>query len=106
MSKLLHEPRDEALDSVGAMLDRYEHEHPGSYADYYRRNDVSIRLRIIDPAFTSLDRVDRHEIVEDYLRRYLPEEIAEDITLMVLLPPAETKSLMNQEYENPIPSLL
>lgn len=72
----------------------------------YRYNPASIRVRVIDEQFTGLSRVERHELAAACIRA-LPEEIQQDITVLLLLAPDETDtSMMNIEFEHPSPSSL
>ncbi len=71
-----------------------------------RQNNVSVRIRIIDPDFQGKDRVDRDTYAWQFLDD-LPDETKADITMLLLLTPKEAKtSLANAEFEEPIPSRL
>jgi len=105
MPQLYRGENDQALETLAGVLEQYERDHPGSAAQYYRRNNVSIRIRIFDPHFAKLSRGEREELVESYLRK-LPEDLQSDITLLLLFTPDEKKSLISMEFEDPIPSLL
>ncbi|MEX0824596.1 MAG: hypothetical protein WD119_00435 [Pirellulaceae bacterium] len=88
------------------VLEQYKTEHPRAQIDVRRHSSVSIRIRIIDPDFVGLDRVDREPAVWKLLKT-LPEEVFTNITMLLLLTPDETQgSLANQEFEDPIPSRL
>jgi hypothetical protein len=88
------------------ILARYDHQHPNAKIDAYRQNSASIRLRIVDPEFESLDRVQREELIWDILGG-LPEAIRSQITLLLLLTPKEAScSFANFEFDNPLPSTL
>jgi stress-induced morphogen len=79
-------------------------EYPRSEA--YRYNSASIRIRIIDDRFRGKSKAEREEMVFPVLKR-LPEEIQDDIMLLLLLTDDELDlSLLNVEFENPIPSRL
>jgi stress-induced morphogen len=93
---------DQVLDALG----NYESLHPGAEIEVYRRNSVSIRVRIVDPEFLGISRSERHEIVWRFLEK-LPEEVQSQVSLLLLLTPEETKtSFANLEFDNPIPSSL
>ena len=72
----------------------------------YRQNSASIRVRIIDERFRGKTRGERDRMVDAYLEQ-LPETTQADITVLLLLTPAETsKSMMNVEFEDPVESML
>ena len=97
---------DVQVQQVLRVLDQYKGDHPNAQIDVRRQNSVSIRIRIIDPDFGGLDRVDREPAVWRVLKT-LPEEVFTNITMLLLLAPDETeRSLANQEFEDPIPSRL
>ena len=97
---------DAQVQQVRKVLSRYESDHPNAQIDVRRQNSVSIRIRIIDPDFAGLDRVDREPAVWDVLKT-LPDEVFTNITMLLLLAPDETEaSLANREFEDPIPSRL
>lgn len=98
--------RDEQVEQILAALSRYQDAHPNAQMDVRRRNPVSIRIRIIDPDFQGMDRVDREPELWRILEQ-LPEEIFANVTMLLLLTPEEAKqSFANYEFENPIPSPL
>ncbi|CAN5881261.1 hypothetical protein BH23PLA1_BH23PLA1_20740 [soil metagenome] len=83
---------------------QYKSKHPDADIDVYRRNQVSIRIRIIDPDFQELDSIERDESIWKILRN-LPDNVRSNITLLVLLTPDETdRSFVNADFENPKPS--
>jgi hypothetical protein len=97
---------DGTVQRVRAVLREYEATHPNATIAVYRYNPVSVRIRIIDPDFQGLDRVDRDTAIWRFLDQ-LPEEVLAEITLLLLLTPKEAKtSLANLEFENPLPSCL
>jgi stress-induced morphogen len=97
---------DTQVQQIRGVLSQYEREHPSAQIDVRRQNAVSIRIRIIDPDFSGLDRVDREPAVWSVLKR-LPDDVFTNITMLLLLSPDETEgSLANQEFEDPIPSRL
>ncbi len=75
----------------------------------YRHNSASIRVRVVDERFRNLSRVARMDMVETILSQ-LPESVQRDIVFC--LPIAEDErhsieySLMNREFESPLPSRL
>jgi hypothetical protein len=97
---------DSGVQQVLDILARYDDQHPNAKIDAYRQNSASIRLRIIDPEFEPLDRVQREEWIWDILDG-LPEGIQSQITLVLLLTAKEASfSFANFEFENPLPSNL
>ena len=97
---------DVQVQQVLDALDQYKSDHPSAQIEVRRQNSVSIRIRIVDPNFSGLDRVDREPAVWSVLRT-LSEEVFTNITMLLLLTPNETEgSLANQEFEDPIPSRL
>jgi stress-induced morphogen len=98
--------RDKVLTSVLAALDEYKEKHSKAIIDAYRQNSASLRIRIIDPDFGPLERIERHRLVWRILEK-LSEEVLSQVSLLLLLSPEEAKkSLTNAEFENPIPSRL
>jgi stress-induced morphogen len=97
---------DSVLKRIAAELTRYESEHPRSAAQLYRQNPAAIRIRIVDPSFASLDRIERDDVVWKYLNK-LPGNVRADITVVLLLTPDELEtSFANQDFEHPVPSRL
>ena len=75
-------------------------------AECYRYHSLALRVRIIDEKFRGMSKVARSEIVEPMLEQ-LPLEIQEDLFFVLLLAPEEVAtSEMNQEFENPRPTLI
>ncbi len=84
----------------------YTRRHPKALVEAYRQNPVSIRIRIVDPEFASLDRAEREKSVWPILDT-LPENIRSDISLLLLLTPDErANSFASHEFDHPIPSRL
>jgi stress-induced morphogen len=72
----------------------------------YQYNSASIRVRIVDNEFRGKNMVEREQIVLPLIRE-LPRNVQDDITILLLLAPDETKSsMMNLEFEQPTPSQL
>jgi stress-induced morphogen len=95
---------DGQIQQLLDVLDQYKNDHPNAQIEARRQNSVSLRIRIVDPDFMGLDRVDREPPVWNILKS-LPEDVFSNITMLLLLTPAETSSsLANQEFEHPIPS--
>ncbi|MBY0526714.1 MAG: hypothetical protein K2R98_25200 [Gemmataceae bacterium] len=95
---------DSEIEQIRDLLTEYQRDHGKAKIDVERQNNVSIRIRIIDPDFKGTDRVDRDTAVWKILDR-LPEAVISNITMLLLLTPQERgKSLANLEFEDPIPS--
>jgi stress-induced morphogen len=77
--------------------------------DAYRYNSASIRVRVIDPRFEGKSVADRDAMVEPFLAQ-LPQDTQTDIMNLLTLAPTELgqvhKSFLNDEFENPSPSML
>jgi hypothetical protein len=79
--------------------------------DAYRYNSASIRVRIMDGSFEGLTESERDAMVDPILDQ-LPETTQSDIMLVLTMTPKEAKSklsrysLLNLEFENPLPSRL
>ena len=98
---------DKIVKSIRDRLDQYLAAHPAAGAALYRQNAASVRIRIIDPAFGPMSLVDRHNTVWQFLADGLPEDTLSDISVLLLLTPDDTaRSLMNLEFDDPIPSRL
>ncbi len=97
---------DEGLLSIEEALHEYETHCSAAAIDLYRQDSISVRIRVVDPSFDGMEESDRHSRIWEYLEK-LPEEVQSDISMVVLLTPAETKrSMANLEFEDPSPSLI
>jgi stress-induced morphogen len=97
---------DTQVQQVLDILTAYERAHSQAQIEGRRHNPVSIRLRIIDPDFQGMDRIEREPAIWKLLHR-LPEEVLVNITMLLLLTPEEAEtSLASQEFDHPIPSRL
>ena len=97
---------DKDVKQILDALEAYTAHHPRAVVEAYRRNSASIRVRIVDPDFKGIDRIDREVPVWAILDT-LPEEVKADISMLVLVtPPEAKKSGASLEFEDPAPSLL
>ena len=97
---------DEVINRFIEALRAYEVEHPRAQIDLYRQNQVSVRVRIIDPDLAGQNKIDRSKEAWKYLNS-LPDEIQSDLSSLILLAPEETTtSFANLEFEDPVPSHL
>ena len=94
------------IEAIRQVLDEYQRDNPNAAIELYRQNSATVRVRIINPKFATMDRVERNDEVWNYLRRLDPRSQS-DISMLLLLAPGEKKSsLINLEFEDPIPSRL
>jgi len=91
---------------VEKLIDQHFPDSPKDFPRAYRYSPVSIRARIVDDRFRGKNKSEREKMVLPLIRS-LPDEIQQDLTILLLLAPGELEdSLMNREYERPTPSLL
>ena len=96
---------DRDVASIRNALNGYAALHPRAKIDVYRYNSCSIRIRVIDPDFKGLDRVERDNRIWVHLDE-VEEDARSQVTMIVLLVPGEEKSsLGNLEFSNPSPPL-
>jgi hypothetical protein len=89
------------------VLEEYERQNAGAAADVYRQNSASIRVRVVDPSFADEPKGDRHDRVWKFIAEHLGDEELQEISVLLLLAPGEQpSSLMNVEFDDPIPSRL
>lgn len=97
---------DAGIEKVYDALKPYRAEHAQAQIKAKRQNPLSIRLRIVDPDFNGMDRVEREAKIWPLLET-LPDEVFSDLTMLLLLTPPETKdSFANMEFEHPVESQL
>lgn len=96
---------DPIVNAIVAALGSYQRERPNARITVYRHNPVSVWVRVVDPEFSRMNRVDRNDRVWQYLDRLDDEEQA-DVSRLVLLAPEEVeKSIGNMDFDDPIPSI-
>jgi hypothetical protein len=87
-------------------LAKYIEEHLDAEVDVYRKNNVSIHLRVVDPDFKGVAKAKRHDLVWRYLEQ-LPKPTLSNISVLLLLSPYEKEnSIANLDFDDPIPSML
>jgi hypothetical protein len=97
---------DKVLKQIVQALEAYAEEHPAAEIETYRQNSVSVRVRVIDPAFAGQSR-SRREVELWRILEQLPQDVLADVSLLLLLTPDEAKtSWANLEFEDPVPSRL
>jgi hypothetical protein len=96
---------DAVLKAILKVLEKYAQTHPNAEIEAYRYNNVSVRIRVIDPDFKRLSRGEREKELWELFEE-LPEEIVAEISLLIMLTPAEAKkSFASMEFDDPIPTL-
>ncbi|HXE56170.1 MAG TPA: hypothetical protein VN541_24300 [Tepidisphaeraceae bacterium] len=107
MATITRGSHDPIVDKVKTVLEEYEHAHPGSEASLYRQDPLSIRIRIVSDQFTGWSRGKRHDYAWDFISSRLTDKEIEDISILLLFTPKElSKSSINSEFDDPIPSPL
>lgn len=102
--KLRTKRPDKILKQIAGALEEYAATHPNAEIEVYRSNNVSVRIRIIDPGFKKMNRAKREGDLWAILEK-LPEETVSEITVILLFTPEEAKkSFANMEFDDPIPS--
>ncbi|MGL4463593.1 MAG: hypothetical protein ACRDD1_22330 [Planctomycetia bacterium] len=100
------ETSDAEMEEILNALAKYESLHPNAEIDANRRNNVTMRVRIIDPDFKGVDRKTRHDDVWNHLE-VLPEEVLSQLTMLLLITPDEKKnSIASIDFDRPATSRL
>jgi stress-induced morphogen len=77
--------------------------------DAYRFNSASIRVRVVDDRFEGKSIAEREAMVLPLFKK-LPKKTRDDILFLLTLAPSEQRTfrqtLMNLEFEQPLPSEL
>jgi ribosome maturation factor RimP len=109
MAQPAEKKKDQATKRVQALAEGWLKNHGFERArvEVYRRMPGrSIRVRVVDRQFSGKLLEDRARMTEGFLVG-LPEEIDQEITLVLLLSPDELKkNLMNVEFDHPSPVVL
>jgi len=93
---------DADVQAVADIIEPYQKTHPKAEVVVYRQNPASIRIRIVDPDFKRLDRVQRDDIVWKFIEE-LPWDVRSQITMILLLTPDELEqSMANHIFDNPV----
>jgi stress-induced morphogen len=102
MGVIIRGKTDDVLEQFKQRLLAYRAHHPQADIVLYRQNSASIRIRIIDPEFTGLDRVQRNDLIWTFLDG-LDNDVLFHLTILLLLTPREAgKSLANEDFEQPV----
>lgn len=92
--------------NISKALRGYAEQHRRAEIELYRQNPVSIRVRVVDPDFKEMTRRERSRAVWEYLHK-LPEDTQANISVVITITEEEKPgSLVNLEFDNPIPSRL
>lgn len=106
MAVTIRNKADATLEAFAKQLEPYATAHPTAEVELYRQNQSSVRVRIIDPGFKGKTRSERHRSVWPVLYQ-LPEDTLNQLTMLLLISPEETEtSMVNWEFEDPLPSRL
>lgn len=81
---------DPVVGRILKTLEVYAASHGRAAVEAYRQNSVAVRVRIIDTDFGKLDQVEREAVVWKLLDQ-LPSDVLAEISLLLLLTPAEAK---------------
>ena len=82
------------------VLQPYLKEHPRAQLAVHRQNNAILKVRIIDPDFQEMDRVQREDVIWKYFDS-LPEDTMNQIMIVLLITPKETKrSMANMDFED------
>src|SRR4051794_20501301 len=93
---------DADVQDVIHRIQPYQKVHRRAKVSVYRQNPASIRIRIIDPDFKGLDRVQRDDILWKVVEE-MPWDLRSQITMILLLTPDELEqSMANYNFEHPV----
>ncbi len=89
-----------------ALKKEYIAAHPHASVTAYQYNSASIRVRVLDRDFDGLSIEERETEILPIIQK-LPEHVQEQVTMLLLLTPRESKrSLLSDEFDDPRPSRL
>ena len=88
MSNITFDVRDSELQRLGDALAQYGRANPNARVDLIRENSAAIQIRVTDPQFAGLSKVERSNKVWPFIR-LLPEELQDEISALVLLAPQD-----------------
>jgi stress-induced morphogen len=96
---ILRKP-DRYINQIKRALRGYEAAHPSAQIVLYRENSASVSIRVIDPDFADMDRVDRHDLVWTVLEK-LDQKVLGHITILLPLTPDEaSNSLLSKTFDD------
>jgi hypothetical protein len=95
---------DETKAIERQLRSEYGSAHPHAQIKVYRYNPGAIRIRVVDKAFDGKSIKEREADVWPILEK-LPESLQMEVSVCLLITPQEqATSLMNLEFEEPLPS--
>jgi stress-induced morphogen len=107
MATITRGSQDQVVEKVRSVLDEYERAHPGAKASVYRHSSAAIRIRIVDEQFENQSKGERHDSAWKFIGGRLTVDEIEDVSMLLLLTPDEmSRSFLNFEFDDPIPSQL
>jgi stress-induced morphogen len=90
---------DPVTERIRDALKTYTDAHSTAEAEVYRYSPVSVRARVVDPAFGGKRRTERHKTVWPLLYA-LDEDTLGDLTMLLLITPDEREtSTANRDFE-------
>ena len=94
--------QDDELKQFSDALAPYAKEHSLARIEIYRRNDAIVCVRIIDPGFRGTGLAER-EVPIWKLLEPLPEDVLNQLYLLILVTPQEAKkSMASYEFDHPV----
>jgi len=86
------------------LIEEYRSVHPDARIKVYRYNPGAIRIRVVDRSFEGKTISEREAEIWRILEK-LPDPLQMEISVCLLITPDEQEtSLMNLEFEEPLPS--
>lgn len=93
---------DPAVVALRDCLEGYVRTHSGASAELYRRSPASIAVRVVDPGFAGTNRLDRHGVLWHYLAERVPDEVMDELGVLLTVTPAEAKTTIGSlEFDDP-----
>ena len=79
---------DSAVQQILGAVQPYKELHPAAEIEARRHDSASIGVRIVDPDFSGIDRLEREDRVWPLLDK-LPEDVQSELSMLVLVTPSE-----------------
>ena len=97
---------DRVVNKIRQAFADYQVNHRRAVVEVKRQGRATIRVRVVDPDFRGLDKVERWKMVWPVIEP-LPSRVRDDIYILLLLTPAEKRtSFLSKEFDDPSRSLL
>ena len=91
---------DPILTAVRDALQEFRRGHPTAVsADAFRENPGIVRVRVIDPRYESMSRLDQHRELWYYLRNQVGSDAMQEVYEVLTISPRETDLYVNQIFE-------